>query len=86
MGPSVRERWRSIVCFSNGLTHKLILPFVRYGCETWFLTPREVHNVDIWKEHEMDKKTDQNPEVNVEFGILQDREHCDITGYIVLLG
>lgn len=34
----------------------------------------------------MDKKTDQNPEVNVEFGILQDREHCDITGYIVLLG
>jgi hypothetical protein len=24
-------------------------------------------------------------EVNMEFGILQDREHCDLTGFVVLL-
>jgi len=28
----------------------------------------------------------KKPEVNVEFEMLQDRENCDLTSYVVLLG
>jgi hypothetical protein len=32
------------------------------------------------------RKLTKKPEVNVEFEMLKDREHCDLTGYVVLLG
>jgi len=32
------------------------------------------------------RKLTKKLEVNVEFGILLDRENCDLTGFLVLLG
>jgi hypothetical protein len=43
----VPGRGKTLVYISNGLLQKSILPFVWYGRETLFLTPKEVHNVGI---------------------------------------
>ena len=85
MGPSVRERW-TIVYFSNGLTHKIILPYVGMGVKHGFLLLGKCIMWVFEKNMKWTRKMTKKPEVNVEFGILQDREYCDLSGYVVLLG